>query len=76
MDAVLLLKHVITEHIIPYEVYHNYLFVDIFVCPSCTRTRGPHLYDVIFLFMTMDQSRQVLCSTLGPLEVRFCVNFP
>ena len=31
------LKHVITEHTIvtiPYHVYHNYLFVDIFVCPS------------------------------------------
>ena len=48
MEAVFLLKHVITEHTIPYEVYHNYLFVDIFVCPSCTRTCGPHLYDVMF----------------------------
>ena len=75
MDAGFLLKHVITEHIIPYEAYHHYLFVDIFVCPSCTRTGGPHLHDVIYLFMTMAQSRQVLCSTMGPLVVRFCVNF-
>ena len=46
-----------------------------FVYPSCTRTHGPHLHDVIVLFMTMAQSRQVLCSTMGPLVARFCVNF-
>ena len=34
MDAVFLLKHVITEHTIPYEVYLNYLFVDIFCLPK------------------------------------------
>ena len=67
-----LLKYVITEHTIPYEVY---LFVDIF-CPNCTRTRVPHLYGVNILFMTMAQSREDISSTIGPLVVRFYVNFP
>ena len=76
------LKHVFTEHSIPYEVYHNYLFVDICVDICMSKLHQNTWSTFIWCkknyinIMTMAQSRQVLYSTMGPLVVRFYVNFP